>query len=990
MNERSERTISVTDVVVAIVPAKDREDSVAATITALRRLDVVDRVLVVDDGSGDATADAARAAGAEVLRLPHNRGKGAAVVAAVAASPEADVYLLIDADLASTAAAAGRLLDPVLAGEADLTIGVLPPAEGRGGFGFVKRLAADGVRRACGAEVTAPLSGQRAVRARFLRDIGAADRFGLEVAMTIDVVRAGGRLVEVEVPMDHRHTGRSLAGFAHRGRQGVDILRALWPRLTTAARRTTLIAVAVVLAVGALLVAGTRTVPGSNPLVTAGAVDRVLIIGVPHLSLDDLDDGELPNLDRLIESGALAASSVRTGSSRPSDVEAYATIGAGVRVEVTTRTVGADVALPASAPVEGGTAAEAVARRFDLGQPPEGDILVPAMATAVRNAGDDLSSEPGALGQALRDAGFRTAVVTNADEVAIDGNGVLHRPAALAVVDSVGAVSTGSVLAEQLVIPDTRAPFGVRANLEAVASATEAALLDAAVVVVDTGDLSRAAAYAAFSSNAAAEVARVSALQRVDDLIGRLLPQVDEHTLVLVVGVTPPTRDWALAPIVAAGAGIPAGSSVHSASTKRRGLIAITDLAPTVLDALGADIPDGMIGQPLRQRDAAPDLHALQSMNENAGSREGVYYPMAVTFIVVQALVYLLAIVVLSQDAARRAAPALRLLVLTFAAWPLATFLERAVPGVAALGAVRQGLVWVIALVVAVLAARAQRHPLAPLSWIAGATVAFLVADVATGARLQLSSVLGYSPHTAARYTGFGNTAFAVLAACAVVAATIHVEFAPRRREAVLTAAGIFAVVLVADVWPTLGADVGGVLTMVPVFGLTLAVLYGRRLSWRWVALAAGVTVVVLAVLIGIDLTRAPEARTHLGRFVSGVGGDDSTFLTTISRKWSTNVSLFGRTIWTWMVPIMAAFVVYVLVIARGWQRLLPARSAARAGVVGTLFAGIVGWLVNDSGVVVSALVFVYLGPFLTLLALHVEEGAVELLPPLPEDRAAV
>jgi hypothetical protein len=83
---------------------------------------------------------------------------------------------------------------------------------------------------------------------------------------------------------------------------------------------------------------------------------------------------------------------------------------------------------------------------------------------------------------------------------------------------------------------------------------------------------------------------------------------------------------------------------------------------------------------------------------------------------------------------------------------------------------------------------------------------------------------------------------------------------------------------------------------------------------------------------------------------VAGAFAGHGTFLTTIERKWSTNVRLFGRTVWTWMVPLTAAFVLYVLVVARGWQRLLPAGSALRAGVVGTIMAGLLGWLVNDSG----------------------------------------
>lgn len=218
--------------IVAVVAARDRADTVGATVYALRSLTGVERVIVVDDGSADATATVAAAAGAVVVRLPDNRGKGAAVRAGIDASPAADVYLLVDADVGATALAAAALLPPVLAGDADMTIGVLPGAGGRGGFGLVRRLSGAGITRACGYRSRAPLSGQRAVRGPLLRSLDLASRFGLETALTIDAVRSGARVVEVDVVMEHRHTGRTLAGFAHRAGQGRDVVRALWPRLT--------------------------------------------------------------------------------------------------------------------------------------------------------------------------------------------------------------------------------------------------------------------------------------------------------------------------------------------------------------------------------------------------------------------------------------------------------------------------------------------------------------------------------------------------------------------------------------------------------------------------------------------------------------------------------------------------------------------------------------------------------------------------------------
>ncbi|MGH9182078.1 MAG: hypothetical protein ACRDY5_10230, partial [Acidimicrobiales bacterium] len=234
--------------------------------------------------------------------------------------------------------------------------------------------------------------------------------------------------------------------------------------------------------------------------------------------------------------------------------------------------------------------------------------------------------------------------------------------------------------------------------------------------------------------------------------------------------------------------------------------------------------------------------------------------------------------------------------------------------------------------------------------------------------------------HTAARFTGFGNTAFAVLGSTAILAAALHVHHAPRRREALVTAAGLMTVVAVADGAPSLGADVGGILTLVPVFALTLLALAGRRISPRTVASIAVATVLLLGLATGVDLLRPAGSRTHLGRLVSQVADRGwEPLTTTVSRKASVNFRTY-RSPWAWTVPIVAAYMLYVLAWARGWSRLLPPQSALRAAVVGVLATGLLGYAVNDSGIVVTALVFVYIGPFLTLLALA-REREDRLLP---------
>src|SRR2546423_1820185 len=163
----------MTQGVAVIIPAKDEQDRIALTVKAARDLPGVDLVIVVDDGSGDRTAALAEQAGAKVIRHGRNRGKGAAMESGAEAvrllDDGRDRHLLfLDADLAETAAEAAPLAEPVLRGEADMTIALFSSTVKLGGHGFVVRLSRDGIQRATGWTATQPLNGQRCLtRAAF-------------------------------------------------------------------------------------------------------------------------------------------------------------------------------------------------------------------------------------------------------------------------------------------------------------------------------------------------------------------------------------------------------------------------------------------------------------------------------------------------------------------------------------------------------------------------------------------------------------------------------------------------------------------------------------------------------------------------------------------------------------------------------------------------------------------------------------------------------
>jgi glucosyl-3-phosphoglycerate synthase len=218
--------------VCALIPAYNEADRIALTVAALRMRSEITDIVVMDDGSTDGTADLARAAGATLVLTGRNGGKGAALGAAYAAARErADIFLLLDADLGSSAGEAIKLLPPILTNRADMTIGMLPPdpafaASGQsGGHGFVVRLARWGIARRTQQSMAQPLSGQRAVRRAVLDALSGkfAPGFGVEVDLTVRTLARGFRVVEVETEFRHKVTGGDWGSLKHRARQFRDV-----------------------------------------------------------------------------------------------------------------------------------------------------------------------------------------------------------------------------------------------------------------------------------------------------------------------------------------------------------------------------------------------------------------------------------------------------------------------------------------------------------------------------------------------------------------------------------------------------------------------------------------------------------------------------------------------------------------------------------------------------------------------------------------------
>lgn len=213
--------------IVAVIPAYNEENTIEETIRSIKKIELINEIVVVNDGSTDETEKKARNMNVKIISLKKNRGKGYAIKIAIR-KLDFDFLVLIDGDLGKSSEDIIKLIHPVLEGKADFTTARFKTPAKKGGFGFVKNLAKYGVFLYCGKRIDTTLSGQRVYSKSVVDNIYyIPNNFGVEVAMTICAFKGGFQIEEVDVDMNHRVTGRDIRGFIHRGKQFFDISRTL-------------------------------------------------------------------------------------------------------------------------------------------------------------------------------------------------------------------------------------------------------------------------------------------------------------------------------------------------------------------------------------------------------------------------------------------------------------------------------------------------------------------------------------------------------------------------------------------------------------------------------------------------------------------------------------------------------------------------------------------------------------------------------------------
>ncbi len=704
---------------------------------------------------------------------------------------------------------------------------------------------------------------------------------------------------------------------------------------------------------------------------SARSPGRVVILVAGGISIRDLVVPGLPNISRLLATGSSGLMNVRTG--RPNKlIEPAKRLG----MEPGCLAIGAGAMAVGGAEVRRAANANQVIGHISAGQiwscrtgqqPANSEVVHTEVALIQRaNQAATYRAKPGLLSSALSAAGIKCAVIGNSS---IPGE--VHGESSAIAMDLQGLVAYGEVSSPKLTQIDRSAPFGVCTNLDYIAAQVDRVLGKCRFVVIDVGDTYRADLYAEYCTDAQARALKRWAVGRLDKVVGRIASKIDfsADTLILLSPAPQTFTELAeerLTPIVVCGPDF-RGGILTSPSTRRKGLVTICDVAPTVLRALGLTVPAEMTGRPMHAVHSDHPTDFLLNLNFQA-SLQGQRQVLVRAASVLQSLVVVFATMslVLGSSSGRRLASWATL-------FPVSLTLAVLYAPILYTGGLLGTTVVILVVTFALVAlfGRVFRTPIVAFAWLCGLLVASILVDLLRGGLLVSSSVAGYGMLEGARYYGLGNELMGSLLGAGLFGAASAIRSLNKYRSSAVWALPLtLALIFVFVGWPSLGANAGGAIsTAAALVGVVLA-LSGRTFSLKGIALLIVAAVLGGGALFAADFLRSSAAQSHIGRLIeAAAGGKLADVVVVAQRKLALNLMLVSTSVWSKLLGLSIAASAVIYLVSRST---LSADSkvgskidsvALKGGAVAVFAA----FIFNDSGVLAAASCAVVLWSYMAL-----------------------
>ncbi|MEG6523543.1 hypothetical protein [Desulfotomaculum sp. 1211_IL3151] len=701
-------------------------------------------------------------------------------------------------------------------------------------------------------------------------------------------------------------------------------------------------------------------------------VERVVLVVIDKLTIQDYEAEGLANLKALANQGALGLLNNNTG--------------AGIYSEHTYSTIGGGAHLVGNGEVINGFNIEEKFSDLSAGDEyflrtglhaPEDSVVQLAIGKLIRTNGElRHPAIPGALGQAINDAGKKTAVVGNSDTIGTERRLITTISMNELGVTDMGTVDRSILLQHQENIGSYRTDFvKVLAKIKEYRE-------KAALIVVETGDLTRLYEERDKATEQAYQRQRQEAKERIDQFVGKLASSMDFSKEALIVVTPTPTTEAvkgniSLTPIIALGPKWEPGTLLTSGTTKRDGIIMNTDIAPTILRSLGVQPVPEMSGRPFMSSQAhftGNSLDYLLDLNKGLVTTYQARPPLQSAYVFLQLIVLLMGLygIFLKKHMAEVIKPFL-LLVMSV---PLVELMMPLLPKISVTVMAVQLVILTLAFSgIAILLQR--KIGIDPFIFICLATAGTILADLLNASFLLKQSVLGYDPIVGARFYGIGNEYMGVLIGSLIIGTTAAIQYLEKYRRTLIILSGFFYLFTIyAMAAPNLGTNVGGTIAATAGLLVTFLLLIGVRFRFTTVVLVGCLVVLSVTGFIAFDLSRPVDLRSHMGTTAALLLQDPNHALQVIQRKWSMNMKLLRYTVWSRVLLASLGILALLFYRPQGVVKNLRVEYPYLfKGFIGVITGALVAFAFNDSGVVAAATTMIFGAPPLVYLVLSEQKN---------------
>lgn len=672
----------------------------------------------------------------------------------------------------------------------------------------------------------------------------------------------------------------------------------------------------------------------------------VTVISIPGFSFAHLENADLtPQFKRLVDEGSIGAMNLRTAGS-DTLANSYATLAAGRRVTVPQP----EPFYQLNETLQGRPVSAWISERIGI-TPRSGTVFPNLVPFAEKNQVGAMRVQQIVLGEVLRQAGLGTAVWGNADwgEERV-------RFAPFLSMNRDGHTVEAAV-DDRVLVAAKGFPFGVKTNYAYVLD--EVRHTAAELRVVELGDLYRLQREAAKMTEQRVKAVEREILKEVDRFLQQFLTTLSPGDVVWIISPytqqSYPKYKSQLAPAICYREGQD-GGIMFSPTTRRIGIIANIDFAPTVLETFQIPKPAWMDGQPITVTNGEEDAfwETLEQVETVFHLRPYVIYAYALY----QVVAFIIALGLLLGKKTRGTG----LLQIALLASIVTPFLFLVLAAVSPFSYRLFLVLWVFSALL--MALSLKRLPTVPLFFVLGLVgFAPVIVDGLLGGHLIRQSFLGYDPIIGARYYGIGNEYMGVVIGAVLLMVAAWLEWKrPTGRWMKAGTAFLFVFLVLYFAAPFWGTNAGGALAASAGFGVAYARFFHSRMDWRfWLAFAAlGVAGVSLLFIMNVVLD--VSAPSHIGQaFGHLLKGDIAQIVDIASRKLATNVRLIKGSLWgrVFFVSLLAMAVLIIQPL-RGIRWLKTRYPYMFHGFTAILVSALSALVFNDSGIVSAATAIAY------------------------------